>query len=100
MNTAGHNSPQSNNTANNLNPIQDDLHPSLHHALQVRSQVLRHIPFDPDHRAFVVALGPAPFKFAENWGFEKMPHGHHWTAKGLFDLTGLPPAPPGLAVEP
>src|SRR5687768_16378841 len=65
-----------------------------------RRMVVRYTPFDPDARAFVMPCGvndsDAPMVFAspEEWGFEKIRNGYHWTAKGLFDLTGLPTAPP------
>jgi hypothetical protein len=96
MNTVGHNFPQSNNSANHPNPIQDDLEVRIADDGFVRSMAVRYTAFDPDVRTFVMPSDDAPetAEWAKNWKFEKMPGGYHWMARGLFDLTGLPPAPP------
>jgi hypothetical protein len=59
-----------------------------------RSMAARHARFDPDARALVLPFGVQDIEAPEGFGFEKMSDGYHWTAKGLFDLTGFPPAPP------
>jgi hypothetical protein len=57
---------------------------------RARTLAMRHARFDPDRRALAAPPDQAP----DMLGFEMMPGGYHWTARGLFDLTGFPSAPP------
>src|SRR5688572_1650550 len=98
MKTVGHNFDESIGTARNpQHQNEDRLESRLREDALARSMVVRYARFDADARAFVAPFGvdtETVFASPELWGFEKMHGAHHWTGKGLFDLTGFPPAPP------
>jgi hypothetical protein len=98
MNTVRNTTPEANQNTIDSKHGQEETDSRLRHDASARALAARHARFDPDARMFVMAFGAqngcVALALPENWGFERTPRGYQWTARGLFDLTAFPPAPP------